>query len=244
MLPRTVSKMSLVLGIVVSLLGLPCVAAAQPDPAMSTCNVVIIQGPCPSAACLAAGGPVARLCPLGDWDKIEFRGVVRDAAAVPLAGILVKPVEVGASTLNLATGGFTTVLTNALGEFLITVGAGSGCGRVGVCVGGPLAPIFLNCSAIVRSPDVAGGPIPATCPLPTGVNSFVNASDITNGACGYIVKFGLVVPGFNDCYDLNCNGVVNASDINGTLCPPFGLNGGVLQHFGHGGLLGMRNTCP
>ncbi len=241
---RHVLKKGIILGVASCLVSLPLAALAQPDPATSTCTVTILQGPCPSTPCLGMAPPVARLCPLPAWDRIEFRGVVRDAGGAVLPGLPVKPVEApGASTLNLAV--FTTDVTNALGEFFVRVDAGSGCGRLGVCVG-PAAggAVFLNCFVNVRSPDVAGGGIPLTCPLPTGVNSIVNASDIINPACGFIVKFGLVVPGFNDCYDLNCNGFVNASDVNGTLCPPFGLNGGVLQHFLHAGFLGMRNTCP
>jgi hypothetical protein len=177
------------------------------------------------------------------WDRIEFRGTVRDAAGVPLPGIPVKPLEIGASTLNLSS--FTVAVTNAVGDFAIIVDGGSGCGIVSVCAGtAATGTAVLACRAMVRSPDVAHGPLPPNCPLPTAVNSTVNASDLTNPACGYLAKFGLVVPGFNDCYDLNCNGIVNASDVQGTLCPPFGVNGGVLQHFLHAGFLGMRNTCP
>ncbi len=243
MSPHRVPRIPKLFAIAVCLLTIPSLAAAQPDPATSTCNVTIFQGPCPITPCLGMAPPVARLCPLVAWDRIEFRGVVRDAGGAVLGGIPVRPVEAGPSTLNLAT--FSTAITNALGEFVVTVDAGSGCGRLGVCAGNAATGFtFLNCFVNVRSPDVAGGPIPATCPLPTAANSFVNASDILNAACGYAAKFGAVVPGFNDCYDLNCNGFVNAADVNGTLCPPFGLNGGVLQHFGHGGFLGMRNTCP
>jgi hypothetical protein len=186
---------------------------------------------------VAGAVKIVRLCPLATWDHVAFRGIVRTAAGVPLPGVPVKPVEL-AGTVNLTTGQFTTVLTNAAGEFAVEVRAGSGCGRLGVCAGN----VFLNCAVLVRSPDVAGGPTPAGCPLPAA-GSFVNASDAVNPACGYLAMFGPVGP-HNECYDLNCSGAVNAADVNGTICPPFGLNGGLLQHFGHGGAIDMKNTCP
>jgi hypothetical protein len=166
---------------------------------------------------------------------------VRDAANVPCPGIALQPVVL-AGNLNLATGGFTTAVTNAVGTGSITVSRGGGCGILAVCAFLPGAVPITLCRVMVRSPDVNSGPLAAHCVAPQGT---VNASDVTNGTCGFLPKFGPVVVGVNDCWDLDCNGAVNASDVNGSLCVGMGLEGGWVQHFGHVGALGAQEvTCP
>ncbi len=77
--------------------------------------------------------------------------------------------------------------------------------------------------------------------LPTTGTSFVSATDVLHQSCGFMSKFGAVTVGVNGSWDLNCNNVVNSSDILGYGIP---IAGGVLQHWGHGAPLGARNTCP
>ncbi len=233
-----------ILGIASTLVVASLALAGPPDPATSTCTVTIVQGLCPAPACLGGAVKIARLCPLPNWDRVEFRVTVRDAAGIPCPNVNVKPAVRPGGNLDLWDGGTSGGFTNAAGEAVAIATGAHGCGRLGVCALDGLDSVFLQCEVEVRSPDVAGGPTPATCPFPSpGMMSFVNSSDVTNIACGFLVKFGPVGPN-NACYDLNCNGFVNASDVNGTVCPPFGLNGGVLQHFGHGSGLGGPDTCP
>jgi hypothetical protein len=135
-------------------------------------------------------------------------------------------------TVNIASGGATTAITDSEGLATIFLAGGSGSGSVAVCAGDtPLCPIQI------RTPDVAG--TPTGCALPTSGTSFVNAADIVNPTCGFLAKFGPVTPGVNDGWDLTCDGSVNALDVTGVLG-----KGGVLQHFGHGAALGSLIGCP
>lgn len=211
----------------------------QPDPSTSSCEVVITQGACPLPECIASSPPVVRLCPAGGFDQVDFRVVVRDSLGTPLAGIPLKPVE-RTGSVNLRNGGYTTPSTNANGEATVSITAGSGFGRVGVCAGG----VLLICEIAARSPDVATNHIPANCPLTTSGTSFVNGTDYTNWNCGFGRRFGAVTIGVNSDWDLDCSEVVNSADIFGNVCPPFGRAGGLIQHFNHGGQLGPKNVCP
>jgi hypothetical protein len=65
-----------------------------------------------------------------------------------------------------------------------------------------------------------------------------------SGLCGFNVKFGPVTTGVNDCWDLNCDTIVNSTDVNGGFIPSCGVCGGFVQHFGHGAPLGALSTCP
>lgn len=103
---------------------------------------------------------------------------------------------------------------------------------------------MLICELAVRSPDVSNTSIASGCFLPTSGTSFVNSNDKTNTSCGFTIHFGPVTPGINNSWDLNCDNLVNSSDVGGHPAPGFGMSGGWLQHFGHGGALGAKSTCP
>jgi hypothetical protein len=211
-------------------------AAGAPSPANSTCTITVAQNPA-RPGCLAGPVPIVRLCPtvggVPPFDDVKFDLIVMDDAAVPapIVGAMVTVYETSGSVNLVAPAPVATV---AGGVASITVKAGGGSGRINVCVDG-----VTFCGVIVRSPDVAGGALCATCPLPTAGASFVAANDVNNPCCGFFSKFGVVVPGVNDAWDLNCDNFVNASDILGNLG-----KGGLLQHFGHGGPLGPKSTCP
>lgn len=211
--------------------------AACPDPGNSTCSYVITQNPA-RPSCLASTPDVIRLCPGGDADIVTFNLTVLDAAGAPCAGTVVRPLA-GSGTLNLATGGYTTAVTDAMGNATISVSAGSGCGVLSLCADdGSGTPIPFGCRIDARSPDVNKGSTPALCGLSTNM-SCIAGSDITNPLCGFVVGFGAVTPGVNNCWDLNCDNSVSGPDITGTLG-----KGGVIQHAGHCGTLGPLESCP
>ncbi len=211
-------------------------AAGIPDPSASDCLVFVAQNPQTPACFSPLPGPI-RLCPMGDYDVVGFDLRIRDSAGEACPGVDVQLFETtGATSLNMVGVG-PIATADATGRAVLTLDRASGSGTVVACVEGI---VFPSCRVEVRSPDVAGGAIPLQCPLPMAVASVVNPSDVTNPACGFIGKFGAVTPA-NQGWDLNCNGAVSAADILGYGLPPMG---GVLQHFGHGGVLSARNTCP
>lgn len=212
--------------------------AACPDPANSTCTYVITQNPL-RPVCISGFAPdVIRLCPAGDWDAVTFSLTVLDAAGAPCVGTTVKPFT-ASGTLNVATGGYTTAVTDAMGNASISVSAGSGCGILSICADdGSGTAIPFGCRLEARSPDVNKGATPALCGLPTGT-SCATGSDITNPACGFLLSFGAVTPGVNGCWDMNCDNSVSGADITGTLG-----KGGMIQHYGHCGTLGSQELCP
>lgn len=89
------------------------------------------------------------------------------------------------------------------------------------------------CQADVRTFDVAFEPLPSQCPIPVGANSVVNASDLQNPECSFRAHFGVVTPGVNSAWDIDCNGLVNATDVQGTICRPCGSCGNWYQHRFH-----------
>ena len=212
-------------------------AFAQVSPVTSTVAIAIAQYPL-RAACMAAVPPVARLCPdIGAapvFDTVTFDVTALDAAGVPEVGVLVTAVETG-GTVNITAGGATAAFTDAMGDAVIMVSNASGYGTIQACAGGVILPAAVE----VRSPDVAKTGLPAGCTLGGIALSFVTAADLTNPVCGFFPKFGLVVPGVNSMWDLDCNGAVSASDVIGILG-----KGGVIQHFGHGDVLAAKSTCP
>jgi hypothetical protein len=212
--------------------------AACPDPANSTCTYVITQNPA-RPVCISGFAPdVIRLCPGGDWDVVTFNLTVRDAGGAPCVGTTVKPFT-ASGPLNLATGGYTMAVTDAMGNASLSVSAGSGCGILSICADdGSGVAVPFGCRLEARSPDVNKGSTPLLCGLSTSM-SCVQGADVTNPACGFLVSFGSVTPGVNNCWDLNCDNNVNAADITGTLG-----KGGVTQHAGHCGTLGPQELCP
>ncbi len=216
---------------------LPTIASGDlPYPPMSTCQVSIVQNPVRTQCVEGFAPDVVRLCPSGQspvFDSVTFDLTILDAFAAPVSGVAVKAYEVS-GLLNIATGGSTSDTTDGKGKASVSVFRASGYGRLGVCADG-----VLICEVEVRSPDVSFNALPVGCFLPTTGTSFVNATDYSNGSCGFGSKFGAVTTGTNSSWDLDCNSVVNASDVTGTLA-----KGGMLQHYGHGAPLGPRNTCP
>ncbi len=211
--------------------------AAIPDPALSVCQIEVIQVP-PTPPCLAAAAtPVSRLCPAGDYDRVLFHLRVLDSTGSPCGGVLITLFETPHTpSVNMVEVNDPPTSTDVDGRATIGVRASSGFGYIGVCADG----IALDCRVEVHSPDVGRGPLPPQCELPTTVESFVNANDILNPVCGFIANFGPVGLA-NRWWDLNCNGFVNASDVLGYGFPPMG---GVIQHYFDGGFLGERDTCP
>lgn len=209
--------------------------AGPPDPTTSSCSITVAQMP-GSPPCLGAVPVITRLCPLGDYDTVRWDLVIRDAAGVVCPGVTCSLFELPTTTQVNMVGGGPTAITNAAGQAQLSLSQCSGYGYITVCADG----VVLPCRIEVRSPDCAFGPTPATCPLPTGVNSFVNVNDRTNLLCGFTANFGPVVPA-NQWWDLNCNGFVNASDVQGYGIPPAG---GWKQHVTHNNFLRFRNTCP
>ncbi len=225
---------SLALAAVV-LLGTPSMAKLPFRP-FCTCNVTIVQTPS-RPACLESEPEIVRLCPdpagLPSFDAVTFDLVVLDALATPVSNSEVTAFEMSGS-VNIPPGGATKDTTDLEGRASITISQASGYGLIGVCTYG-----VMICNVEVRSPDVAASAIPTGCALPTTGTSFVNGSDVTNPSCGFLARFGSVTVGENSWWDLNCDAAVNASDVLGQLA-----KGGVLQHFGHGGALGAKSTCP
>ncbi len=210
--------------------------AAIPFPPLCTCTVSIVQNPTRTQCINNFDPDVVRLCPSLNspvMDTMAFNLVVLDALANPVSGALVRAYE-RSGFVNIVEGGSTTAMTDAQGRASISVTRGSGCGRIGACVDG-----ILLCEVAVRSGDVAWGPTPATCALPSNGTSVVNASDVTNPSCGFLNHFGAVTVGGNDCWDCDCNNFVNASDTIGTIG-----KGCLIQHLNHAGVLGGRSTCP
>jgi hypothetical protein len=210
--------------------------AGLPFPPFCSCTVSIVQNPARSQCINNFAPAVIRLCPSLNspvFDTMTFNLVILDALGAPVTGASVRAYE-RSGTVNIADGGSTTALTDAQGRASIAVTRGSGCGRIGACVEG-----ILICDVAVRSVDVAWGPTPATCALPTTGTSAVNASDVTNPSCGFFNHFGAVTVGVNDCWDCDCSNIVNASDVQGTIG-----KGCWLQHGLHAGVLGGKSTCP
>lgn len=223
--------------VVVALAGL-CFAvlpsrANVPDPATSSCAIVITQAP-PMPRCIDNFQPdVVRLSPASaavpPHDEASFSVVVRDANGDPIEGALVKLSEMG--NLNMANGGSTTATTASDGAATIGLSAASGYGRVRLCADG-----VALCEVAVRTPDInRSAQVTVMCLVGTGASSVAGA-DITNPTCGFLVNFGLATPGVNDHCDLDCSGAVNGFDINGPS--------GVMRYFGDTGTLGPFSTCP
>jgi hypothetical protein len=207
----------------------------------STCTAVITQNPA-RPSCINSFSPdVARLCPSTStggttlFDTVTYTVTLLDALGARVSGATVTVYETS-GTLNIVSGslGVTTAVSDVNGKATVILHTGSGCGTASLCAGG-----VKLCDASVRSPDNAQGALPGACPLPTTGTSFISANDQTNSACGMLSKFGTVTAGVNDCWDLNCDGFVAATDVLGNLS-----KGGLLQHFGHGGMLGAKTTCP
>ncbi len=207
----------------------------------STCTAVITQNPS-RPSCINSFSPdVARLCPSTGagstasptFDSVVYTVTLLDALGARVSGATVSIYET-TGTLNIVTGGATTAISDASGNATVTLFTGSGCGLASLCAAGTKL-----CDVSVRSPDNANGALSASCPAPTGGTSFVNINDQTNPACGILSKQGVVTTGVNDCWDLNCDGLVNINDTTGNLG-----KGGLLNHVGHGGALGAKTTCP
>ncbi len=211
--------------------------AGPPSAAHSDCTISVTQAQCLRPACIAANPITLRLCPAGEFDRARFDLVVRDTSGTPCPDVAVKAVEIS-GTARISSGGASTDVTDSEGRASIDLDRASGYGRVGICAGG----VILR-EVAIRTFDVAVGALPPQCALPASGNSTVNVSDVTNPACGFLSKFGLVTPGVNDAWDLNCDGSVNASDVNGTFCPPCGQCGGWYAHAFHGRGLSL-STCP
>lgn len=211
--------------------------AGIPFAPFSTCTIGITQTAPLSNACTSAfSPPVVRLCPGGTaaplgFDTVSFDLVILDALANPVVGATLSTYELFGN-VNIATAGATTDVTSASGSGTVTIEGGGGCGNVGVCADG-----VLICEIEVRSADVALSN--KACTLPAAGTSFINASDYSNGTCGYVNNFGPVTPGINNCWDTNCSGAVEATDITGKKG-----QSGLLNHFGHGGPLGATSNCP
>jgi hypothetical protein len=233
---KLIATVGLVLGISTCLA--TAALAGIPFAPYSTCAVAITQNPTRTGCMTSYNPDVVRLCPSTAtpiFDSVSFSMTILDALAAPVSGASVTLYETS-GTLNIVNA--TTATTNASGKATVTVAQGGGNGRLGVCAGG-----VLICEVYVHSPDVNNGALAANC---TAVQGTVNLSDITNTTCGFNAasKFGPVVFGSNDGWDLDCNLAVNASDINGNLVAGMGLQGGVNQHFGHSTPLGAKSTCP
>lgn len=235
---KLIATVGLVLGIST------CMATAAfagiPFATYSTCGVVITQGLHPRSQCINSYNPdVVRLCPSTAtpiFDSVTFSMTILDALAAPVSGASLTLYETS-GTLNIVNA--TSALTNASGKATVTVAQGGGNGRLGVCAAG-----VLICEVYVHSPDVVGLGTPTqAC---TNVQGTVNISDITNSNCGFnsAAKFGPVVFGVNDGWDLDCNLVVNATDANGVFIAAMGTHGGWAQHNGHLTPLGTKTTCP
>lgn len=226
-----------VLSLLAAVLLAPGAAIADlPYPPFSTCAIVITQSPS-RTQCIDNFEPdVVRLCPSTgspQFDRVRFDATIRDWTGIPVTGAVLTAYET-AGIVNIAAGGSTTDTTDAEGRGSIEVVAAGGYGRIALCASG----VFIR-EIQVRSPDVAQTTLPSGCRLPTQGTSWVSASDKTNPSCGFTANFGAVTTGVNDSWDLNCDGVVNASDAQGMLG-----KGGFLQHYGHGGILGARSACP
>lgn len=231
---KLIATVGLVLGITACLASVA--VAGIPFAPYSTCQISITQFPTRSQCINNFNPDVVRLCPstaTQQFDRVTLNLTILDALAAPVSGATVTAYETS-GIVNIATGGSTSATTNASGKASIQVNQASGWGKIGACVGG----VFI-CEFVVRSPDVAFSNLPAGCTVPTSGTSFVNASDKTNPSCGFNVKFGVVTVGVNDSWDLDCSGIVNASDVTGTLG-----KGGYTQHVGHGAPLGAKSTCP
>lgn len=211
--------------------GVPC------PPPVSSAEISITQNPI-RPLCISSFEPdVVRLTPAGSTalpssDRVRVDLVVRlcSGGSVPNALVVLSEIS---GNVNLAQGSNTWMIADAGGRASIELTAASGSGIIAVCADG-----IEMCRFEVRSPDVAGGATPPTCPLPTGVPSFINGADITNPVCGFLAQFGPATPGINNGWDLNCDGNVNGGDTIGQLG-----KGGVLQYFGDSGLLGSLNSC-
>ncbi len=226
----------LLLSVVFALAVCPLPAfAGIPFPPYCTCTLSVSQIP-PRPQCLALTPAVLRLCPdaaaAPAFDALSITVRVRGAVNTPIPSAFVTFSE-RSGTVNIATGGSTTALTTAQGLATVSLTRASGSGRVALCADG-----IELCSVQVRSPDVSSTAIPSGCTLPVAGTSFVNGAEILNPACGYLSQFGPVTTGVNDAWDLNCDGFVNPIDVIGALG-----KGGLLQHFGHGGVLGNKNIC-
>jgi len=157
---------------------------------------------------------------------------VLDSRGIPIKGTTAKASEYS-NTVNIASSGATIGTTDVNGIASLTLSAASGYGFVGPCIDG-----VQLCGVEVRSPDVANGSLPLSCSMPTTGSSFVNANDETNPSCGFLANFGIVTPGINNWWDLNCDGFVNVYDYQGNLG-----KGGLLQHYSHGATLGTKEPC-
>lgn len=200
-----------------------------PFPPNCVCVADIAQNPTRTACINNFEPDVVRLCPSGDFDEVYFGVQVRDANGVALVGVLITAVE-RSGIVNITNDGAPSVITDSEGQASLYFNKASGYGLVGICADG-----VLLCDVEVRSPDVNNGATPALCGLGTSASA-VAGSDIANPSCGFLVKFGTVTPGINDAWDLNCTNTVNGFDVNGA--------GSINAHFGDGGTLGVKNTCP
>ena len=213
--------------------------AGVPFPPFCTCTTTISQTPT-ATACITNFQPdVVRLTPAGTaaspflFDRVTVSTRVRDAVGDPVVGSTVLFAE-RSSVVNITNGGATSAMTDAEGSATITLEAASGHGLVAVCADG-----VALCSLEVRSPDANLGPSPTLhCGIGTGFTS-VSGSDINNPLCGFLANFGLVTPGINNAWDLNCTNSVAGNDIIGG----FSNRGAVLGYFGDTGTLGARNDC-
>lgn len=210
--------------------------AGIPSPSHSDCALSVVQAPCVRPTCLSAAPPIVRLCPQGDFDRATFDLVVRDETGQPIPDVLVLITTLSPTVrLNPSV---QTDRTDSEGRATVDLEKAAGFGRAGVCADG-----IVLCEIEVRTFDVAGGSLPSQCPLTQKGSTIVNVSDVTNSACGFLSKFGLVTPGVNNSWDLNCDGNVNGTDLNGTLCPPCGRCGSWYTHSFHGGTV-VLGSCP
>jgi len=179
--------------------------------------------------------PVVRLCPAGDYDALTVEFTLRDVEGAPLNGLGLSLVELSSSA-NLLGGG-PSGSSNGSGYGELTLSAGSGNGRVGLCVDGLVLAQFE-----LRSPDVSGAGVSSGyCALPTST-SYVDSFDCVNEACGFDAMGGPVSTGINQCWDLNGDSYVDTFDTEGWL-EGESFVGGVAQHAGHSGVLGAENSC-
>jgi hypothetical protein len=236
MTKKLLMTVGLVLGL--SMLLASVAFAGIPFRPFSTCTVSIVQTGVRSQCINNFNPDVVRLTPEGStaspaMDRVTFTLKILDALAQPVNGALISVYE-QTEVVNISNGGSTTATTNASGSASVSLHAAGGYGLVSVCADG-----VAICEVEIRSPDVNKGTLPSACVIPTTGATSVAGADITNGTCGFIAKFGVVTPGVNNAWDLNCDNSVSGVDITGTKG-----NSGVLPFFGDVGTPGAKSTCP
>lgn len=213
--------------------------AGVPFPPSCTCAITIVQTPTRTGCITNFEPDVVRLTPAGSTaspitDRLLVTARLRDVDGAPAVGYEVRFCELS-ETVNIATTGATTAISNAEGLASVVLHGASGYGLVALTAGDDDTPL---CRWEIRSADTAGGFTPSLCPLPTTGSSFVNGGDVINPLCGILVNFGPVTPGVNNGWDFNCDNNVSGSDITGGIG-----KGGILQYFGDGAALGERLGC-